>query len=413
MIAHLLFNTAFALFLTPDEEMTPETAYKAIEEGIKKGQYKVPDPPVCPDIVEGSRQNAIDIMKDYIAQSIKQANRGKTDNKFPLLGTSGMAGIGKTTMVLYGLHQLVGTGAKGVYLSFNGNGTANSNVFAGSKARSADRLSLDCFGDVLMAVLRIQNDLYRSLEFQQSLTLFRTALAMTEEQPLVLFIDEVGHLKEPDGLLKELMSEADSRDGKLVFVFAHISQQYLNMCATGSGRKVIPLSLEALPIDVWKQDADLKASAPGHASIHQLLLQCCGHPRSLFDGVKEARKNNPTLLTSPELALAVARQDIINECKFNSFTDEYLQSVIPKWFSIFGMTPELRGQLLRDGLLLEVKESKEAVFSHRWFFIITRQHMQKTFRCVFTCNKLMPMMGRLEMALRRRWKVCCITMRQC
>ena len=136
--------------------MTPETAYKAIEEGIKKGQYKVPDPPVCPNIVEGSRQNAIDIMKDYIAQSIKQANRGKTDNKFPLLGTSGMAGIGKTTMLLYGLHQLVGTGAKGVYLSFNGNGTANSNVFAGSKARRADRLSLDCFGDVLMAVLRIQ-----------------------------------------------------------------------------------------------------------------------------------------------------------------------------------------------------------------------------------------------------------------
>ena len=366
MIAHLSFNTAFALFLTPDEEMTTETAYKAIEVGINKGQYKVPDPPKCPDIVEGSRENAKVIMKDYIAQSIKQANRGKTDNKFPLLGTSGMAGIGKTTMLVYGLHQLVATGAKGVYLSFNGNGTANSNVFAGSKARRADRLSLHCFGDVLMAVLGIQNDLYRSLEFQQSLTLFRTALGMIEGQPLVLFIDEVGHLKEPaDGLLKELMSEADSRDGKLVFVFAHISQQYLNMCATGSGRTVIPLPLEALPIDAWKQDADLKVSAQGHAGIHQLLLQCCGHPRSLFDGVKEARKNNynPTLLTNPtELALGMARQDIIKACKFNSFTDEYLQSVIPKWFSIFGMTPEFRGQLLRDGLLLEAQEINETCF---------------------------------------------------
>ena len=343
--------------------MTPEMAYKAIEEGIKNGQYKVPDPPMCPDIVEGSRKNAIEVMKDYIAQSLSQANRGKTDNKFPLLGTSGMAGIGKTTMLLYGLHQLVATGAKGVYLSFNGNGTANSNVFAGSKARSADRLSLDCFGDVLLAVLGIQNDLYRSFEFQQSLTLFQTALGMTEGQPLVLFIDEVGHLKEPDGLLKELMSEADSRDGKLVFVFAHISQQYLNKCATGSGRTVIPLPLEALPIDVWKQDADLKVSAQGHAGIHQLLLQCCGHPRSLFDGVKEARKKNSSLLTNPtEAVLSVARQNIIDACKFNSFTDEYLQSVIPKWFSIFGMTPEFRGQLLRDGLLLEVKEIKETCF---------------------------------------------------
>ena len=363
MIAHLSFNTAFALFLTPDEEMTTETAYKAIEEGINKGQYKVPDPPECPDIVEGSRQNAIDSMKDYIAQSIKQANRGKTDNKFPLLGTSGMAGIGKTTMLVYGLHQLVATGAKGVYLSFNGNGTENYNVFVDSKARSADRLSLHCFGDVLMAVLRVQNDLYRSLDFQESLTLFRTALGMTEEQPLVLFVDEVGHLKESDELLKQFMSAADSRNGKLVFVFAHISQQYLNKCATGSGRRVIPLTLEALPIDVWKQDAELKVSAQRHAGIHQLLLQCCGHPRSLFDGVKEEIRRNPTLLTNPtEAALIEARQHIIDTCKFNSFAHPYLQSVIPEWFSIFGMTPELRGQLLRDGLLLEVKEIKETCF---------------------------------------------------
>ena len=59
------------------------------------------------------------------------------------------------------------------------------------------------------------------------------------------------------------------------------------------------------------------------------------------------------------------------------------------------------------------KRSKRHVFSHRWFFIITQKHMQKTFRCAFTCNKLMPMMRCLKMVLRRRWKVCCITMRQC
>ena len=345
--------------MTPDEEMTPKTAYKAIEEGIKNGQYKVPDPPVCPDIVEGSRQNAIDIMKDYIAQSIKQANRGKTDNKFPLLGTSGMAGIGKTTMLLYGLHQLVATGAKGVYLSFNGNGTANSNVFAASKARSADRLSLDCFGDVLLAVLRIQNDLYRSLEFQQSLTLFRTALGMTEGQPLVLFIDEVGHLKEPDGLLKELMSEADSRDGKLVFVFAHISQQYLNMCATGSGREVIGLPLETLPIDVWKTDSRFLQwkNASKNPAVHQLLLQCCGHPRSLFDGLAAALQKEEGLLNSPnELAFENARTAIKQKCKFNSFADAELEDVIVKWLSIFPQTAEFKDQLWRDGLLLKLAD---------------------------------------------------------
>ena len=339
--------------------MTPETAYKAIEEGIKKGQYKVPDPPICPDIVEGSRQNAINIMKDYIAQSIKQANRGQTDNKFPLLGTSGMAGIGKTTMLLYGL-QLVG-GAKGVYLSFNGNGTANSNVFAGSKARSADRLSLDCFGDVLMAVLGIQDDLYRVLKFQQSLTLFRTALGMTEGQPLVLFIDEVGHLNEPDRLLKELMSEADSRQGKLVFVFAHISQQYLNKCATGSGREVIGLPLETLPIDVWKTDSRFLQwkNASKNPAVHQLLLQCCGHPRSLFDGLAAAlQKEEGLLKSSDELAFENARAAIKQKCKFNSFADAELEEAIVKWLSIFPQTADFKDQLLRDGLLLKPADDR-------------------------------------------------------
>ena len=339
--------------------MTPESAYKAIEEGIKKGQYKVPDPPKCPDIVEGSRQNAISKMKDYIAQSIKQANRGQTDNKFPLLGTSGMAGIGKTTMLLYGL-QLVG-GAKGVYLSFNGNGTANSNVFAGSKARSADRLSLDCFGDVLMAVLGIQDDLYRVLKFQQSLTLFRTALGMTEGQPLVLFIDEVGHLNEPDRLLKELMSEADSRQGKLVFVFAHISQQYLNKCATGSGREVIGLPLETLPIDVWKTDRRFEQWKKNseNPAVHQLLLQCCGHPRSLFDGLVAALQKEEGLLTSSdELAFENARTAIKQKCKFNSFADEELEKAIVKWLSIFPQTAVFKNQLLRDGLLLKPADDR-------------------------------------------------------
>ena len=359
MIAHLSFNTAFALFLTPDEEMTPETAYKAIEEGIKKGQYKVPDPSVCPDIVEGSRQNAIDIMKDYIAQSIEGTNRGK-DGKFPLLGSCGMKGIGKTTILWYGLRNLLPDGAKGVYLTFNGGGGEFADAFFSSI--DAKIAPIEAVGHALLAFAGVKLEIARPLEFNKCLQLFRLVLSSADKS-VVLFIDEIGEFQDATNLLSRLMQKMDNHKGKLVFVFAHISQQYLNKCATGSGRTVIPLSLEALPIDVWKQDADLKVSAQGHAGIHQLLLQCCGHPRSLFDGVKEARKKNSTLLTNPTgSVLSVARQNIIDACKFNSFTDEYLQSVIPKWFSIFGMTPEFRGQLLRDGLLLEVKEIKETCF---------------------------------------------------
>ena len=359
MIAHLSFNTAIALFLTPDEEMTPETAYKAIEEGIKKGQYKVPDPPECPDIVEGSRKNAIDIMKDYITQSIEGANRAK-DGKFPLLGSSGMKGIGKTTLLWYGLRNLLPDGAKGVYLTFNGGGGEFANAFFSSI--DAKIVPIEAVGHALLAFAGVKLEIARLLEFDKCLQLFRLVLSSADKS-VVLFIDEIGEFQHATNLLSRLMQKMDNRKGKLVYVFAHISQQFLNTCATGSGRKVIPLSLEALPIDVWKQDADLKVSAQGHAGIHQLLLQCCGHPRSLFDGVKEEIKRNPTLLTNPtQAALIEARRHIIDACKFNSFADAYLQTAIPKWFSVLGMTPEFHDQLRRDGLLLEVKETEAIVF---------------------------------------------------
>ena len=184
---------------------------------------------------------------------------------------------------------------------------------------------------------------------------------MTEEQPLVLFIDDVGRLKEPDSLLEELMSEADARQGKLVFAFAHISQQYLNWCATGSGREVIGLPLETLPIDVWRIDSRFEQwkNASTNPAVHQLLLQCCGHPRSLFDGLAAVLQTDEDLLNSPEeIAVENSRTVIKQKCKFNSFADEELEETIVKWLSIFPQTAGLKDQLWRDGLLLKPADDR-------------------------------------------------------
>ena len=80
----------------------------------------------------------------------------------------------------------------------------------------------------------------------------------------------------------------------LVFVFAHITQQFLDGAATGSGRKVIALPLAALQIDAGKQKEEWKTAAQNHAGVHQLLLQCCRDPRSLYDGLDETKKQNIT-----------------------------------------------------------------------------------------------------------------------
>ena len=212
-----------------------------------------------------------------------------------------MKGIDKTTMLKYGLAKVLPDlkmSAKGAYLAFNGGSAASANVFW--KSQTQQHTALNSVGHVLMANLKVEAQQYSLLGFEQCLNLFRKALDMSEEESLVLFIDEIGELKQKaDDVMRALMIEADARGGKLVFVFAHISQQFLDHAATGSGRKVISSPLEALPIDTWKQKKDWTDAAQKHAGIHQLLLQCCGHPRSLCDGLDEAKKQNLTLLTTP------------------------------------------------------------------------------------------------------------------
>ena len=251
--------------------------------------------------------------------------------------------------------------AKGAYLTFNGGSAEGANVFW--KSHTQQNTALDSVGHVLMANLKVEVQQYSLLDFEQCLNLFRKALGMSEEESLVLFIDEIGELKkQADDVLKALMSAADARGGKLVFVFAHISQQFLDHAATGSGRKVISLPLEALPIDTWKQKKDWKEAAREHAGIHQLHLQCCGHPRSLCDGLDEVKTQNLTLLSDPtEEALIEARQHIIRECTFNSETDFRLNKDIPRRFNLVtedNLKPELR----RDGLLLILPHDQDTEF---------------------------------------------------
>ncbi|OLQ11156.1 hypothetical protein AK812_SmicGene5057 [Symbiodinium microadriaticum] len=147
--------------------------------------------------------------------------------------------------------------AKGAYLTFNGGAGRSANVFW--ESQNQQDIVLRSVGHVLMANLKVEAQRYSLLGFEQCLNLFRKALGMCEEESLVLFIDEIGELKQKaDDVLRALMTEADDRGGKLVFVFAQISQQFLGHAATGSGRKVISLPLEALPIDTWKQKKDWK-----------------------------------------------------------------------------------------------------------------------------------------------------------
>ncbi|OLP88441.1 hypothetical protein AK812_SmicGene30222 [Symbiodinium microadriaticum] len=257
------------------EVLTADKACQQIVQGIAEGKISSPKPSETPKIVEDARTNAIEIMQNYIRDSIEGKNRYGTHSKFPILGMSGMKGIGKTTMLEYGLTKVLPNmkmSAKGAYLTFNGGAGRSANVFW--ESQNQQDTVLRSVGHVLMANLKVEAQQYSLLGFEQCLNLFRKALGMSEEESLVLFIDEIGELKQKaDDVLRALMTEADDRGGKLVFVFAHISQQFLDHAATGSGRKVISLPLEALPIDTWNQKKDWKEAAREHAGNRLVMEQ--------------------------------------------------------------------------------------------------------------------------------------------
>ena len=65
----------------------------------------------------------------------------------------------------------------------------------------------------------------------------------------------------------------------------------------------------------------------------------------------------PRFLKDPSRwKLMRARNAIITKCKFNDWTDEFMLSIVPRWFDV--VLPLGREELARDWLLLTIKSGK-------------------------------------------------------
>ena len=189
-----------------DRAQDPE---QEVEEGIRAAAYQcLPDPP-CTSLVD--REGALRIMTKYIKNSIQNEAR-PVDMKFPLLGTSGMKGIGKTALLWHGVRVIVPAvvkdlagkqgktgltlGAKAFYLSFNG-GTSMTDRFL-QAFRAHGRVSYssysNAFGSALLACCGVEQNVAEQLNFTQSLKFYRKIANLSAEESLVLMVDEVGEL---------------------------------------------------------------------------------------------------------------------------------------------------------------------------------------------------------------------------
>lgn len=329
-----------------------------IREGIQRGKYHPPLIGCVPDKLI-NREHTIKVLTTYLDSVQKNE---KSDGKFSLLGASGMMGIGKTAFLTFAANHVVPQRdkTKAAYITFNGGGTL-AKVFQES-VLSGNQF-VNAFGHAFLEACDVSGKEFENMKFDQSLDLFRAILSANSDEDLVLFVDEIGALKEAQDTISGLMSEMDKRNGKLTFVFAHIQQDFLDQQMTGSGRKVIPLPLPTLPIDAWVEiHPSLRAPAASCSGFHQLLLSCCGHPRSICDGIQDACQKNPTLQTHPtESALVTARDTIMSCCKFREFLNRdrgrFITDLISGWFNF--LQPVSLSDLARDGLLLKVAHDSE------------------------------------------------------
>jgi len=299
----------------------------------------------------------------YVKDAMNQSPKVLCDDKFSLLGTSGMKGIGKSELL-----KQVGTKiniteihATATYIAFNGGGRLGSIFLAQLKKGVSCE---DAFAQLLLTSCGVPTEAIKTLDIEQAMAEYRKLHQLDDAHTLVICVDEIGFLPDIDAMraISALMSLMDASKGKLIFIFAHINEEFLDKASTWSGRKVIPLALPPLDIDIWTKNPELQ-KASTHSALHQLFLSCSGHPRAIFDGLRVACDENPTLLSAPTMqAIAIARKCVIWECKFNDIHDNVIMDAVQKWFSQSPPSEDDVNSWSQDGLLHTMKGPDDVQF---------------------------------------------------
>ena len=336
-----VFELRSCCTLSLQVEVTDET----IQQMVSAGTWKLPDHEATLEVLE--REQQLKSITDYI----QKVQKGEKDAKsiFPLLGTAGMTGIGKTQLLLNGLKRANELkNVKGAFFTFNGQGSLKEFF---QQHLSIEGHYSDAFGRTLLCACGVPDEVAKTSDFGKCLRIIRKLMNAGDDEHIVVFVDELGLLDEdlPGGansrvvpLLKALMMRMDMVENKLVFVFSHLLDSMLEKGATeGSGRPITCLTLAALQIDTWRGErfAVWRQAAAKWSGVHQLLLLCAGHPRSLFDGLRAVAEEQPSLLELREApvseVLYAARTTIIRVCKFNSRLGSLLNedTQVMQWFN--------------------------------------------------------------------------------
>ena len=300
------------------------------------------------------RESALSIVSKYIENVSAHTKEDRQlvesnvmqSGKFHVLGASGMKGIGKTELL-----KNVCQGRRALYVTYNGGGAAGDYCLSPSEINEK---YLDSFGRLLLASCDVPSSQTRNILFEESLELIDKVIPGAG--PLVICVDEIGELEmQKSGLgvavLSSIMKAMDKAQGRIIFIFCHILQSFLDRQITNSGRVVIPLPLPHVELAVVMKHLPptILSACREHSGIHQLVLACSGHPRATFDALTQAFDAHLKGYSSEnKIALSRARLNIIEICKFRS--EAITIEILEKWFSDSPID-QVRDQWVMHGFL--------------------------------------------------------------
>ena len=411
-----------------------------VEDLLAEQRYK--NEPPTPPAREESQLFGRQATKSKVIKYLKCCEELHEDvfdgQKFSLLGSSGVKGIGKTE-----LHKQIctnwvtsslGEKAEAIYISYSGGGKAGAYCQDASTMEAYKKTGwgwIESMGHLLLVTCGVDKKVAVQADFDQAIAFVRSQLGEGKSGQLVICVDEIIHLDEVNEafnkgknmtlaqlIMSECMGRQDKEKGKLIFIFTAILDSMYTKLMSQSGRRVAALPLNMIPLcDVFGSIIDdrLRELAKTQPGVHQLILSCAGHPRATVDGLKAAHQYLlPTDAAPPSTiypsALAAARTKVIDVCKFKlGYLDE---SIVGKWFDLRGASCELRQDLLSKGILHSI-DGVEFLFPlllHEWArknqSLIYGHHLSQLFDADLgldnNAEKLMePVMYHYEAVLRK------------
>ena len=284
--------------------------------------------------------------------------------KCAILTTAGIKGTGKTRV----LHEMCTT-----WLHETPAKAALTVDFNGGSYWDHRKAVTEVFSKLLLQQSGMPagkaEDCASILPWTQVMQCLREKLNLGNEDLLLVGIDEIRQLETLAGnskavqLISDLMGAQDesllqTSGCPVIFVFTSLLESYMSMLMSDSGRRILPpISLRGLPVAkaLERLPTQLRERLEKTSSGRQLVRQLLGHPRLMFDSLRQECSKRSGKLPRNPLEWHQLQQDIVASSKLGD--RKALDSgEVTRWYSpLHSTTPSELEDLCLRGIVHSVR----------------------------------------------------------